>query len=68
MLPKQITIVPRTKCYKMVLYHQGQIMFVLWMICKIMVMQYQGKTCLGHELNVKMLFWGANTNHVIDVN
>ena len=38
-----------------------QIMFVPHMICKIMVLQCQGKSCFAHGLNVRKLPWSAKT-------
>jgi hypothetical protein len=45
-----------------------QIMFVPWMVCKILVMRYQGNSCCGRGPNVGKLPWGAKTNHVVVVN
>jgi hypothetical protein len=45
-----------------------QIMFVPRMACKIMVLQYLGKSYFGGGPNVGKLSWGAKTNHVVAVN
>jgi hypothetical protein len=45
-----------------------QIMFVPRMVCKIMVLRYQGKSCFGRGSNVGKLPCGAKTNLVVAVN
>jgi hypothetical protein len=45
-----------------------QIVFVPQMVCKIMVLRYQGKSCFGRRPNVRKLYWSAKTNHVVAVN
>jgi hypothetical protein len=45
-----------------------QIMFVSRIVYKIMVLQYQGKSCFGRGPNVRKLSWGAKANHVVAVN
>ena len=40
-------------------------MFVPRMVCKIMVLQYQGKSCFGRGPNVRKLPWGAKIKHVV---
>jgi hypothetical protein len=45
-----------------------QIMFVPRMVCKIMVLQYQGKSCFGCKPNVRKLAWCTKTNHVAATN
>ena len=42
-----------------------QIMFVPWMVCKIMVLRYQGKSCFNCGPNFIKLSWGAKTKHVV---
>jgi hypothetical protein len=45
-----------------------QIMFVPRTVYKIMVLQYQAKSCFGRGPNIINLPWGTKTNHVVAVN
>jgi hypothetical protein len=45
-----------------------QIKFVPRMLCKIIVLRYQGKSCFGRGPSVGKLPWGAKTNHVVAMN
>jgi hypothetical protein len=44
-----------------------EIMFVPQMVCKIMVLQFQGKSCFVRGPNVGKLSWGVKTNDVVVV-
>jgi tmRNA-binding protein len=41
-----------------------QIMFVSRMVCKIMVLRYEGKSRFDRRLNFRKLPWDTKTNHV----
>jgi hypothetical protein len=45
-----------------------QIMYVPQIVCKIMVLQYLGRSYFGRGPNVRKLPWGTKTNHVVAVN